>query len=43
MFRTMTRRRIAVLLAAASLLAGGASLSAAGPASAIPNACCTRG
>lgn len=41
MLRTVTRRRIAVLLAAASLLAGGVSMSAAGPASARPNACCT--
>ena len=44
MLRTVTRRRIAVLLAAASLIAGGVSMSAAGPASAkTPVACCSPG
>lgn len=41
MLRTMTRRRIAVLLAATALIAGGATVSAAGPASARPLMCCT--
>ena len=42
MSRIVTRRRIAVLLAAASLVAGGATVSVAGPASAGPLPCCSR-
>lgn len=43
MNRTSARRRVAVLLAAASLLAGGLSTALAGPADARPIACCTKG
>jgi hypothetical protein len=43
MIRTSARRRVAVLLAAASLLAGGLTAAVAGPADARPATCCTKG
>lgn len=43
MNRTSARRRVAVLLAVASLLAGGVTAATAGPASAMPFPCCTKG